>query len=423
MRLNTHRKLILAGLAAMLGASAAAAQLLPPVGGVLRDVGRVGAGVLDTGADTVRRLGASAGELASLRVRRLEGLVRANRDLLEMTDLGPALRGEIIAVDPGEEVLAAATEEGFNIVREERIEGLDIASITLRPPDGMPLKKALARLRKIAPDGDFSANHLHFQSGQAPLAAMAPAALAQGSGGSAQIGIIDGGVAEHPALPGTAEQKGFASGAPAPNAHATAVASLAVGAGAVKGAAPRAHILVADIYGRDRAGGNSVALARALGWMAARRVPIVVVSLVGPRNALVAKAVRQAQARGMHIVAAVGNDGPSAPPAYPASYPGVIAVTGVDGRNRPLPEAGRAEHLDYSAPGADMAAAALGGRLARVRGTSYAAPLVAGRMAAALARGASPIAALNAEARDLGERGTDRKYGRGLVCGDCRTPL
>ncbi len=42
------------------------------------------------------------------------------------------------------------------------------------------------------------------------------------------------------------------------------------------------------------------------------------------------------------IVAAVGNDGPSARPAYPASYPGVLAVTGVDGRNRALIEAGRA---------------------------------------------------------------------------------
>ena len=191
----------------------------------------------------------------------------------------------------------------------------------------------------------------------------------------------------------------------------------------MRGAAPRAHLLVADVYGRDPAGGNAVALARALGWMAERRVPVVAISLVGPSNPLVAKAVSQARARGVHIVAAVGNDGPSAPPAYPASYPGVIAVTAVDGRDRALPEAGRALHLDYAAPGADMAAAGLGRKVLRVRGTSYAVPLVAGRMALAAARGAPPVGALDAEARDLGARGPDRVFGRGLVCGRCRTPV
>jgi subtilisin family serine protease len=117
----------------------------------------------------------------------------------------------------------------------------------------------------------------------------------------------------------------------------------------------------------------------------------------------------------MAIVAAVGNDGPAAPPAYPASYPGVIAVTGVDGRNRALIEAGRALHLDYAAPGADMLGAKAGGGMAPLRGTSYAAPLVAARLAG------SSLAALDREAVDLGKRGPDKIYGRGLVCGDCRT--
>ena len=115
--------------------------------------------------------------------------------------------------------------------------------------------------------------------------------------------------------------------------------------------------------------------------MVAQRVPVVAISLVGPANPLVARAIAQAQARGVRIVAAVGNDGPAAPPAYPASYPGVIAVTGVDGRDRVLAEAGRASHLDYAAPGADMAAASPNGRLAAVRGTSFAVPFVAGRLA------------------------------------------
>src|SRR3546814_9841190 len=81
----------------------------------------------------------------------------------------------------------------------------------------------------------------------------------------------------------------------------------------------------------------------------------------------------------MLIVAAVGNDGPAAPPAYPASYKGVFAVTGVNARNRALPEAGRALHIDFAAPGDAVLAATSIDATDRLRGTSFAAPLVAGR--------------------------------------------
>ncbi|MGL1301969.1 hypothetical protein ACSTKJ_00055, partial [Vibrio parahaemolyticus] len=65
----------------------------------------------------------------------------------------------------------------------------------------------------------------------------------------------------------------------------------------------------ADVYGDDPAGGNALAIARALGWLVEARVPVTVISLVGPSNPLLARAVSAAQARGMVIVAAVGNDG------------------------------------------------------------------------------------------------------------------
>lgn len=245
---------------------------------------------------------------------------------------------------------------------------------------------------------------------------MGAAALAQAGGSrGARVGIIDGGVAAHPSLTGAVQQRGFVQGAPRPSAHGTAVASLIAGRGTVRGAAPGVPLLVADIFGRDPAGGNAVALVRALGWLSQARIRVVAVSLTGPANALVGRAIAQARARGMYIVAAVGNDGPAAPPAFPASYPGVIAVTGVDGRGRVLIEAGRANHLDYGAPGADMAAAGAGSSLVPVRGTSFAVPFVAGRLASHV--GGRGLAGLDAEAA----RG--RGVGRGIVCGDCRTPL
>jgi hypothetical protein len=343
-------------------------------------------------------------------------LVRANRDTLEMTDDGPAVRGEVIAVDPDPASLAAAEAAGFTRLGVERIESLEISAVTLRVPRGWPVDRALSRLRRLAPNGRFAANHLHGQSGYAGAAGGGAAALAQAGTAGSPIGLIDGGVAIHPTLRGGIQQRGFAAGAPRPSAHATAIASLIAGQGAVRGAAPGAPLIVADVYGSDPAGGNALALARALGWMAAQRVPVVAISLVGPSNLLVARAIAQAQARGVHIVAAVGNDGPAAPPAFPASYPGVIAVTGLDGRDRVLAEAGRASHLDYAAPGADMAAASPNGGIAPVRGTSFAVPFVAGRLALH-ARAAEPVAALDGEASERGRRGV----GRGVICGDCRT--
>lgn len=364
--------------------------------------------------------------------------VLAYPDRLEMTDAGPAVRGQVVAINPDPAVLTTARKAGFAVIAEEVIEGLDMRSVTLRTPRGVSVQRSLAQLARLAPGAEFAANHLHRQSGAAAAdgssgPSTGATALAQGTtsagadrraapSGSA-IGIIDGGVARHASLPGAVEQRGFSSGGPKPDAHATAIASLAVGRGPVRGAAPGAPLLVADIYGSDPAGGNALALVRALGWMAVRKTPVVVVSLVGPANQLVARGVAEAQARGILLVAPVGNGGPAAPLAYPASYPGVIAVTGVDGRNRALIEAGRSLHLDYAAPGADMAAANLTGGLAAVRGTSFAAPFVAGRLYHAVVAGGSPLSRLNEEAVDLGSPGPDRVHGRGLVCGMCRTSI
>ena len=62
-------------------------------------------------------------------------------------------------------------------------------------------------------------------------------------------------------------------------------------------------------------------------------------------------------ARGCLVVAAVGNDGPAARPLYPAAWPGVVGVTGVDARGRVLAEAERGVQVKFAAPGADMVAA------------------------------------------------------------------
>jgi subtilisin family serine protease len=148
---------------------------------------------------------------------------------------------------------------------------------------------------------------------------------------------------------------------------------------------------------------------------------------VGPANHALEQVVRRAHARGVLLVAAVGNDGPAAQPLYPAAYPDVVAVTAVDARGQVLPEACRGPHVAFAAPGADMAAAGLGNSLyATPRGTSFAAPLVAGLLAANLHtfdRSAANLAviALARGATDTGAPGRDVVYGHGLVARELRT--
>jgi hypothetical protein len=399
----------------LLAAAPALAQLsVPVIGDTLGRVGGVLQQGLDQGLAPVRGLVRGASELAQLRVNRLDAFVHRNRDSVEFDDRRqPARRGEAILLDPDPAAIEAARSEGYSLIEQSAIEGLGIEYARLSLPEGESLAAGLKRLRKLLPGKTVTADELHFMSGSPQgHGGRAAAGDLPGPHGGA-VGIIDGGISPSPIL---AAQRGFAKGAPRPNAHATAIASLLAGAGVDR-------IWCADVFGSDPAGGDALAIARALGWLVGEGVPVISISLVGPANPLVQKAIAAARQRGSVIVAAVGNDGPAAPPAYPASYPGVVAVTGVDGKGRVLIEAGKASHLDYAAPGADLTAVAAGGKRESLRGTSFAAPLAASRIAAHRkegARGRALIAAVDAEAVDLGSKGPDKTYGRGLLCGKCR---
>ncbi|MDE2049932.1 MAG: S8 family serine peptidase, partial [Gammaproteobacteria bacterium] len=151
-----------------------------------------------------------------------------------------------------------------------------------------------------------------------------------------------------------------------------------------------------------------------------------------PPNALLQQVVALMVARGFLIVAAVGNDGPAAPPLYPAAYPGVVGVTAVDARRRVIFEAERGPQVMFAAPGADIPAATLPDGFEKVRGTSFAAPLVAGLLAERLgsadsASGTVPssppnpaaahaaVDALARSAAHLGAPGRNVVFGYGLV--------
>lgn len=394
---------------AMLASAPAAAQLgLPSVGPVIGDVLDTTNHTLDPLRDTVGDVTHDVIRLAEARTSRLSDLVRRNRKSMELdADGALARRGELLLIGARETDIAKAQEAGFAPLSRERLDTLGIDVVRLAVPERLSLAKAQAALHKLLPEVTISADTLYFQSGAAiarGTAARAPTAASIDQ----TVGVIDGAPGATVAVAAT---RGFAKGVPVSSNHGSAVASILGWAGVRR-------IVVADVYGNDPAGGNALAIALGLDWLAGQNIRVVSISLVGPSNPVVARAITAAQRRGVYIIAAVGNDGPAAPPAYPASYPDVIAVTAIDGRNRALIEAGHATHLDYAAPGADLLARNAAGRWVKVRGTSYAVPFVAARVAAALG-GDDVIPALDREAVDLGRRGADPVFGRGLLCQSC----
>ena len=425
----SRRLLVMSLGCSLASATAASAQLLgglslpslPIVGPILDGV--TGRGVqgqgptapiertLDSlgGPDTIGTL--SDGSLLDLRRLRLGQLVRNNRSRLDSDPLGnPVRRGELIAVDPDPAALAAARAAGFPVLRAERDQELGLTTVVFATPPKTSVRNALSRLRAVVPTMTVDYNHLFEPAGGALLASSV--ALAGGQGESVmRIAMIDGGVANAPSLAGASiEQRAFVGRAKA-TGHGTAVASLLIGNdGKFQGAARGAQLFVADVYGGDQAAGSADAIVRALAWAASKQPSVINVSLVGPSNIVMQRAIAAIARRGIPIVAAVGNDGPAAPPQFPASFAGVIGATGVDAGDRALPESGRLPTLAFAAPGADMAAALPGKGYARVRGTSFAAPLVAARLAVM----GSPERLASEAVRGKGH------VGRGIVCKSCR---
>jgi hypothetical protein len=391
--------------------------------------------------------------LRELRQVRVRNLLRTNRTALEADPRGaPIVRNEVVALSPSAAALDRARAAGFGIGRTRTLEGLDVAIVVLQAPPGMSTRRALERLRREDPDGTYDYNHVYLEGGEVGAAALPRrdgttnlaipggaalpvAAIAAGDAGigapavAIRIGLIDGGVQRsHPVFGGVNVHEHGCTGGAVPSAHGTAVASLLVGQSDVfHGAAPGAQLFAADVYCGLATGGALDSVAEAFAWMSREKVPVINISLVGPANALLEQIVRVVTSRGHIVVAAVGNDGPSAPPLYPAAYPEVIAVTGVDAKDRVLVEACRGKHVDFSAPGANMSAAGIDAPFGVVRGTSFAAPIVAGLLARQHSavdkeQADAAIAALVAQATDLGARGVDKIYGKGLVGEGLRPP-
>ncbi|WP_062061768.1 S8 family serine peptidase [Cellvibrio sp. OA-2007] len=208
----------------------------------------------------------------------------------------------------------------------------------------------------------------------------------------------------------------------APRAHGTAVAGLLVGGGELQALLPNATLYAASVfYPRNQyaQGATMMDLVRALNWLAGEKVSAINMSLAGPDNQILRTVIARIAAHNIALIAAAGNEGPAAPPMYPAAYADVIAVTAVDRAQKIYRWANRGDHIDFAALGVSVKTARSDGGFGRETGTSIATPLVSAFVVCEVAQANNSVsnarAALSKTAIDLGAPGRDPMFGFGLL--------
>src|SRR5258708_1468700 len=302
----------------------------------------------------------SLDRLSSLRHLEIGRLIRGNARVVDADPNGePVVRNEILGLAPTDAALDHARSLGFVVDREENIGAMNIRLVVFRAPRGMSTKKALRTLREADPGGSYDYNHIYSGGGTTG------GSLFRGGGGTSdskghvapasrppaanpaqsrvRIGLLDSGVdVTHPVFRESGVHAWGCDGRAVPAPHGTAVASLLIGRSEVfHGVHPDAELYTADVYCGRPTGGAVDTLVAAFGWMVQERVPVINVSLVGPKNAMLERVIGNLIAGGYGIVAAGGHDGPAAPPLHPASYQHVVGVTAVHARPPVLIDAAR----------------------------------------------------------------------------------
>ena len=321
---------------------------------------------------------------------------------------------------------------GFTIRERSELEGLDLVLLRIEAPDNRSMTETEIELANDAPGTVVDFNHV-YGPGQAaetapldgrPADDAATAVLVMPANALA-LGLIDTAIARsHEAFGDiTIVQRDFVPyQGERPRLHGTAVASIAVGALRTRPGDTPLGLYVASVFFTDDDGEQSATtggLVAALEWLGAQSVSVINMSLTGPPNRVLEAALSAVALRGTIIVAAVGNDGPTAKPLYPAAYDSVLGITAVDANRRVYRHANRGPQVDFAAPGVRVRVASVEGGYERETGTSMAAPVAAAVIATSLAVTGEPagqmLPKLEQGAEDLGATGFDEVYGHGLI--------
>ncbi len=332
------------------------------------------------------------------------------------------------------------TAMGYRVRKRSTLRGLGMVVSVLQLPEGKRVRDAAEELRQVLPGFLIDANTRYGLSGAdrrryaARLIGWKPES--GHCGANRRVALIDTSVdTGHPALKqARVMQKSLVPGGlkKADPVHGTAVAALLVGTQGedFAGLIPDAELYVYDVFrkrGKKKTDTTAEWIIRALDQAARQRVDAVNMSLGGPPNALLDVAIRAVVNQQILVVAAAGNGGRNAPPAYPAAYPGVVAVTAVDANRNVYAKANHGDYVEFAAPGVDIWSAKPGGGGHFLSGTSYATPFVTAALVS-LRSGTEGEPAQSLHERlagtshDLGDPGHDAVYGWGLIQNQAACP-
>jgi subtilisin family serine protease len=323
--------------------------------------------------------------------------------------------GRGVAFVPNEillELEPGAPPEYFNVVlRRLQLTLLETKSFTLTGRTLLRLRigdraTVVATLRALLPFSRISAAQPNwlYRFGQAQPPAQSDAAAAQytvskmhlmeahriTNGDDVLVAVIDSKIdTGHPDLAGVIVDEYDALGTPgASHVHGTGMAGAIAAHSKLIGVAPKVKLLAIRAFGGEgeSAQGTTFNILKALDWAATKNARIVNMSFAGPADTMFRDMLAKAHARGMVLIAAVGNAGPRSPPLYPAADPDVIGVTATDADDKLLAQANRGPQVAVAAPGVQVLVPAPGDTYTLTTGTSVAAAHATGVAALLLAR-------------------------------------
>ncbi len=317
-----------------------------------------------------------------------------------------------------------ATRRGYSLNERTALTGLGLLMLEFERPPGVSGAIAISDMVKLEPSAIAGVDHLFTVQSNSQRTTFEYASdvlgwPVNGCDARLSIGIIDGALSKTLTSPSNPKifQKDFTDSFSGPSEHGTAVAEILIGNGRLQTSRLHVASVLSSFEGAQGAGAKRIVLA--LNWLAEANVKLVNISLAGPNNALLNRAIKRATSEGMIIVAAAGNSGPDAPPRYPAAFDEVIAVTAIDQDLEVYDRAVQGRHIEYAAPGVDIYLHSISdGKF--LSGTSMAAPFVTALIATHPDIKESTSARdvrrqIAASIKDIGPVGKDPIFGSGLL--------